>query len=186
MDRSDGACLCAIYIRLMGVESYGIVGLLTTLQAMFVVLDLGLSQTLAREMARLSIDTSNATRMANTVRTLELIYWLIALLVAVVIILLSRFLVFHWLNPEHILRQSLLEVLWVMAIVLGLRWPVALYQGGLNGIQRQVLANVLLAIFGTIQGAGALAVLWFIQPTVRVFFFWQAVMALVQVIVLRF
>ena len=44
------------YIRLMGAEAYGIVGVFISLQAMLAVLDLGLSQTLNREMARLSAD----------------------------------------------------------------------------------------------------------------------------------
>jgi O-antigen/teichoic acid export membrane protein len=35
------------------------------------------------------------------------------------------------------------------------------------------------------QGVGALVVLWFVAPTIQVFFIWQAVMALVQVIALR-
>ena len=72
-----------------------------------------------------------------------------------------------------------------MALVIGLRWPVAIYMGGLNGLQRQVLVNTLLVIFATLQGAGALAVLWLIEPTVQAFFLWQALSALVQVVVLR-
>jgi O-antigen/teichoic acid export membrane protein len=180
-----GLIFVPLYIQLMGVESYGVVGLLATLQAMFVVLDLGLSQTLAREMACLSIDLNNTPKMANTTRTLEIIYWGIAFFVTIVIILLSRFLAYHWLNPEHMSRESLLEILWVMALVIGLRWPVSLYQGGLNGLQRQVLVNVLLAIIGTLQGAGAVAVLFFVQPTIKAFFLWQAVIALLQVIILR-
>ena len=180
-----GILFVPFYIRLMGVESYGVIGIFASLQAMFAVLDLGLSQALAREMARLSVDQKNTNRMADTARTLEIIYWGIALVVVAVITVASHFIAYHWLNPEKLSREYLLEVLWIMALVVGLRWPVSLYMGGLNGLQRQVLVNTLLAIFATLQGAGALAVLWLIKPTVQVFFFWQALMALAQVIVLR-
>jgi len=180
-----GVIFVPLYIRLMGVESYGVVGIFASLQAMFAVLDLGLSQTLAREMARLSVDQKNARRMADTARTLEIVYWGIALVVVAVIALASHFIAYHWLNPEKLSREFLLEVLWIMALVVGLRWPVSLYIGGLNGLQRQVLVNSILAVFATLQGAGAVAALWLIHPTVQVFFFWQAVMALAQVIVLR-
>ncbi|MGA3287078.1 MAG: oligosaccharide flippase family protein [Bacteroidota bacterium] len=180
-----GVIFVPIYIRLMGVESYGVIGIFASLQAMFAVLDLGLSQALAREMARLSVDQKNTNRMADTARTLEIIYWGIALVVIAVITVASHFIAYHWLNPEKISREYLLEVLWIMALVVGLRWPVSLYMGGLNGLQRQVLVNSVLAIFATLQGAGAVAVLWLIQPTVQTFFFWQALMALAQVIVLR-
>ena len=180
-----GIIFVPLYIRFMGVESYGVIGIFASLQAMFAVLDLGLSQALAREMARLSVDQKNAPRMADTARTLEIIYWGIALIVVAVITLASHFIAYHWLNPEKLSREFLMEVLWVMALVVGLRWPVALYMGGLNGLQRQVLVNSILAIFAALQGAGAVLVLWLIQPTVQAFFFWQALMALAQVIVLR-
>jgi len=61
---------------------------------------------------------------------------------------------------------------------------VALY-GGLDGLQCQVLVNSILAIFATLQGVGAVAVLWLVQPTIQAFFLWQALVALTQVIVLR-
>lgn len=180
-----GLAFVPFYIRLMGAESYGIVGVYVSVQAMLAVLDLGLSQTLSREMARLSVDEINADLMADTTRTLEIIYWGIALGVVTLIALLSNTIAYHWLNPEHLSRKSLTEALWVMGLVVGLRWPVALYMGGLNGLQRQVLVNILMALFATLQGLGALAILWFFEPTVRAFFMWQAVIAFFQMIVFK-
>ena len=54
-----GLIFLPFYIRLMGAESYGIVGIFVSLQAIFSILDLGLSQTLNREMARLSANPNN-------------------------------------------------------------------------------------------------------------------------------
>lgn len=181
-----GLAFIPFYIRLMGVEAYGIVGVFVSLQAMLAVLDLGVSQTLSREMARLSVERESSIRMADTVRTLEIIYWVVAVGIAALISLMSNFIVYHWLNPEHLSRESLLVAIMVMAVVIGLRWPVTLYTGGLNGLQRQVMVNALLAVFVTLQGAGALAVLWFVEPTIRAFFLWQGLIALIQVVLLRF
>jgi O-antigen/teichoic acid export membrane protein len=174
-----------VYIKLMGVESYGIVGVFTSLIGIFAVLDLGLSQAMTREMALLSIDRKNARRLVNTARTLEIAYWCLAICVTLAIVLLSQFIAYHWLRPVHLSRESLLHALWIMALVIGLRWPVAIYTGGLNGLQRQVLANVILVFFATLQGAGAVAILWFVDPSIRAFFIWQALIALLQVVVLR-
>ena len=180
-----GLAFIPFYIRLMGAEAYGIVGVYISLQAILSVLDLGLSQTLNREMARLSTDRGNAGLMADTVRTLEVIYWGIALAIVAVIVLFSEFIALDWLKPELLSRETLVEALWVMAIVIGLRWPVALYMGGLNGLQRQISVNILLAIFATLQGLGSLAVLLFIEPTLRAFFSWQALVVLLQVVAFR-
>lgn len=180
-----GLAFVPFYIRLMGVESYGIVGVFTSMMGMLAVLDLGLSQAMSREMARLVSDERNSKRMVDTARTLEVIYWGVALLVGLMMALVSNFIAYHWLNPEHLSREELQQALWIMALVIALRWPVALYMGGLNGLQRQVRLNILLSAVATVQGIGALALLWFVAPTINVFFWWQALMALVQIIVLR-
>jgi len=44
--------LIPVYIRLLGVESYGLVGLYITVQAALAVLDFGLAGTINRELAR--------------------------------------------------------------------------------------------------------------------------------------
>ncbi len=173
------------YIRLMGVESYAIVGVFSSLMVMLTVLDLGLSQTMNREMARLTVDETAASQLVETARTLEIVYWGIGILVGCVIALLSSFIAFHWLNPDQLSREAVQQALWIMALVIALRWPVSLYSGGLNGLQRQVQVNVLLIATSTAQGAGALAVLWLIEPSIQAFFWWQAGVALVQAVLLR-
>ena len=180
-----GLAFVPFYIRLMGVESFGIVGVFASLMGMLAVLDLGLSQAMNREMARLSSEKQDIRRMADTARTLEVVYWGVALFVGVVIALLAPLLANYWLNPEQLSRGDLQQALWIMGLVVALRWPVSLYMGGLNGLQRQVQLNVLLSAVATIQGVGALVVLWFVAPTIQAFFIWQAAMALAQVITLR-
>jgi O-antigen/teichoic acid export membrane protein len=100
-------------------------------------------------------------------------------------ILLSDFIAYRWLNPERLSQPLLVEALVFISVVVGLRLPLALYMGGLNGLQRQYLANLLLATFETVQNAGALAVLWLIEPTVKAFFLWQALATVFQVLAFK-
>lgn len=180
-----GLAFVPFYIRWMGVESYGIVGVFASLMSVLSVLDLGLSQAMNREMAKQSSEEKNIQHMADTARTLEVIYWGIAVAVGVVIALLAQPIANYWLNPEQLTRGDLQQAILIMGLVIALRWPVSLYMGGLNGLQQQVQLNILLSVVATIQGVGALAVLWLVAPTIQAFFIWQAVMALAQVIALR-
>jgi len=173
------------YINLMGAESFGLVGVFTSLVGMLAVLDLGLSQAMTREMAILSHNKNSFQQLVNTLRTLEVIYWLVAVVVGLIVLCLANFIAYQWLKPETLSSVQLLHALWIMALIIGLRWPVAIYSGGLNGLQKQVLLNKLLVIFATLQGAGAFAVLLLFQPTIEAFFIWQAIMAFVQVVILR-
>ena len=60
-----------LYVRYLGIEAYGVVGLLGLLQGLASVLDLGLTTTVGREVARMSVVGAEAGRIRSTVRTLE-------------------------------------------------------------------------------------------------------------------
>jgi O-antigen/teichoic acid export membrane protein len=44
-----------VYLRFLGIEEFGIIGIFASMQAILMVLDGGMSATLNREMARLSV-----------------------------------------------------------------------------------------------------------------------------------
>ena len=68
-----------LQVHILGVEAYGIVGFIATLQTLFSVLDFGLSSTLTRELAG---DTSrNKSASAPLLRTASTVYWCLALVI---------------------------------------------------------------------------------------------------------
>jgi len=68
----------------------------------------------------------------------------------------------------------------VMGLVVAFDWPVALYTGGLMGLQRQVQLNAIRAAMATFQAVGAVLVLWLISPTISAYFLWQVVASIAQ------
>src|SRR5262249_30491893 len=64
-----------LYIKILSVEAYGLVGLFTALQSVFLLLDLGLSTAASRELARLAAQDGADQQRRNLVRTLEVVYW---------------------------------------------------------------------------------------------------------------
>lgn len=180
-----GLAFIPFYISLMGAEAYGLVGLFVSIQAAFAVLDLGMTQTLSREMARLFVLPDTEDRMRSTARTLEYIYWGVAVFVVIIISFGAYYVANYWLQPKDLSKETVMSSLLIMAFVIGLRWPQTLYFGGLNGLQRQLLVNGFVIFFSTLQGVGALIVLNFVEPTIEVFFLWQGLVALMQVLMMR-
>ena len=86
------------YIKLMGIEAYGLVGVYIALSAVFSLFDLGLGTTLNREFARLSTDKRNEQYMLNLLKTLETLYWCLAFIAGITVILLSSLIANHWIN----------------------------------------------------------------------------------------
>lgn len=73
---------------------------------MFALLDLGLSNTLNRELARLSVLPGKEQEMNNLVRTLEVLYWGIAIFVGVTVVALSPFLANHWIKSRTVISKN--------------------------------------------------------------------------------
>lgn len=169
-----------VYVKFMGVESYGLVGLFVTLKALSGFMDLGFSTTLNRELARLSDNDNNGKAVIDTVRTIETIYWGLALLVLTITSALSPIVATYWINSQGLSDRTVKEVVRLMGVVVTLSFPFALYTGGLMGLQRQVTVNIIYVIIGVLRAGGAAAVLWLVSPTVRAFFIWQAGVAAVE------
>ena len=172
-----------LYIHFMGVEAYGLVGFYLTLQALFVVLDMGLTATVSRELARLSA-TNNMQDMRNLVRTLELIYWVIAVSIVVSVTFLAPWITTNWLNSNVLTDETVQLSIVLMGIIIALRMPYGFYSGGLLGLQRHILLNGIKITIETIKAAGAVLVLWLISPSIDAFFLWQLLIGVVGVVLI--
>ena len=169
-----------LYIRFMGIESYGLIGIYLSLMALASVLDMGLSTTLNRELARLSTVPGNEQEARDLVRSMETVYWGVGLLVALATILLAPLVSRYWVNPKGITAETVQRAVMIMGLVIAFDWPAALYTGGLMGLQRQVQLNSIRAGMGTVQAVGAGLVLWLVSPTISAYFLWQIVIAVAQ------
>jgi O-antigen/teichoic acid export membrane protein len=165
------ACI-PLYIKFMGIEAYGLIGFYLMLQAMLNVLDLGLSPTMNREMARYSVQSEKADEARDLVRTLEVGYWFIGIMIGVFLVVASPWIATHWIKASNIPVRSIRQSVALMGILALFQWPVSFYQGGLMGLRKQVLFNVLRIIAATVSNGGAVLILWLVSPTIEAFFLW--------------
>ena len=174
-----------IVVRLVGIESYGIVGFFASLQAIFGLLDLGLSMTMTREMARGGHDPEQAQRTRDLIRTLEAIYWAIGALIAIIAVAIAPLLATHWLHAEKLSATALRQSIAIMGIVIACQWPISLYEGGITGLQRQVIVNVVSFSATIVRTIGAVAVLFFVSRTIQAYLLTQGIAYGVQTLILR-
>ncbi len=178
-----GILFVPLYLKYLSVEFYGIIGIFASVQAILFLLDVGLSPTVNREMARLSSFPEKFREMRDLARTLELPYWAVGILVTIITLLLSPLLAHYWIKSENISDTDITRFLMIMSIGFGFQWVGTFYSSGLLGLQRQVLLNVLNVIFGTLRSFGALIVLAYISPTIQAFLIWQTVVAVINAVV---
>jgi O-antigen/teichoic acid export membrane protein len=172
--------LVPLYIKFMGIEAYGLVGFYLMLQAMLQVLDLGLSPTMNREMARYSVQPEKAAEARDLVRTLEAGNWLTAIVIGVGIMAAAPWIATRWLKASALPTSTIRQALMFMGLLAAFQWPVSFYRGGLMGLRRQVLFNALKVATVTASYGGAALILWLVSPTIIAFFAWQAAMGAAQ------
>jgi O-antigen/teichoic acid export membrane protein len=165
-----GVMCVPLYVRLMGAEAFGLVGLFVTLQSIFIVLDLGVGATLSRELARLDAQDGDARTQRDLVYTLQAVYWLMALLVGATVFALAPAVARHWVKPQSLSVEAVTTCVRLMGTAMALQFPFAFYQGGLLGLQKQAPFNALAAAVATLRAAGTLLALRFVAPAPETFF----------------
>lgn len=183
-----------LFSRLLGIEAYGLIGFSVTLNAALNLLDMGFSATMNREMAHLTVPRSGqesaggasvqipaerAGEAATLVRTLERVYWPICLLIAVGIAALAPALAHHWVHVQRLHPATVQRAIVLMGLSLALQWPFTLYEGGLMGLQRQVLLNGIAVLVAVLRNIVPLLILrW--SPSIVTYFLWQTAVSAVM------
>ena len=169
-----------LYIRHMGAETYGLVGFFSMLQAMFMVLDMGLTPTLARETARFRGGASDASSYRRVVRTLEGVFLAIALISGVAIFSASGEIAEGWLQASRLPITEVKTSIQLMGIIIAMRFICGLYRGTISGSERLVWLSSFNSIIATFRFIGVLPLLMFVGVTPTIFFGFQLFVAVIE------
>jgi len=172
------------YISFLGIEAYGLIGLFALIQVWLGLLDIGMTPTLGREMARFTGGIHSAQSIRDLLRSVEIIAVGIALLIAGIIALGSNWIATHWLQAERLPIEVVAQAFTVMGLVTALRFVEGIYRSCIVGLQRQVLFNGINSAMATLRGLGAIAILAWVSPTIQAFFLWQGFVSMATLAIL--
>lgn len=176
-----GLAFVPLYIKYLGMESYGLIGFFAVMQAWLTMLDMGMTPALNREMARYTAGAHTAQSINDLLRSLEIIAIGIAAVVGVLIMFASGYLARDWLKADRLPVEVVADAISVMGLVVALRFIEGIYRGSLFGLQRQVWYNAVNAVIATLRYGGAVLVLAWVSPSIQVFFLWQIAASLISV-----
>lgn len=167
-----------LQVRLLGLEAFGVIGLIATLQIVFTALDFGLASTVTREIAAdHSIKKVNSRPLLQTTST---VFWVLGIATGAVVAMFSEALASRWLQSQGLSPADVAKSITVVALYLAMRWPVSLYTGVLTGLQRMDLLNGLKVANGLVRlGGGCLVLL--VHKSLFSYLLWTSVSAVVEV-----
>ena len=173
-----------LYIRYLGIEAFGLIGIFASLQVLMSFLDVGMTPTLTREMTRFKAGLLPIGEARALLRTVQLIFTGVAVIIFICICSGSRWLAADWLKAEALPVATVSGAIGLMGASIALRWLSGIYRGVITGLQHLVWLNSMTAAFATLRGIGVLLVLALISPSVDAFFLYQACVSLIELMVL--
>jgi len=174
-----------LYIRFLGEEAYGLVSFFATLQATMNLLGLGLSGTLRREFATGNNDDKNRIYKYRMLKSVEIVYSLIALFIALITFLGSDYISESWLNLISLNASTVSVTISLMGISIGIQLLTNLYHGCLLGLNRQVLVNVYYLSWAVCKSVGSIFSIVLIAPNLIYLYSWHIICDLAYFVILR-
>jgi len=173
-----------VYLKLLGAEAYGLIGIYTILVSWLAVVDVGLTPALSREMASFAAGTRRAQSIHNILRSVEMVSTGIAILISLGIWLASHWLAQNWVQANTLPTDDVALAFTIMGVVTALRLIENIYSSCIVGLQRQIKLNVVHGSAATIRCIGAVLVLVYISPSIQAFFIWQGIVSIGTVLLL--
>lgn len=171
-----------IWIHFLGVEGYGVISFYTILMTIMFFADAGLTATLTREFARGDKDDQYRR---DLLRTIEVIYMGIASVLFLSVFVLSGLIVDHFLKSSIFSYEELRLCVQIMGLSMGVQFMYSLYSGGLFGLQKQVLAN-MINIGYSVSRSAIVVIPLLISPTILSFFVWQLISIIISLVIVRY
>lgn len=170
-----------IYIRFLGIESYGIISVYSLVIAIIGFIDSGFSSSIIKEF---SGNTSDEYRR-NLLYKIERFYIVSCLFVSTSICMFSSILVNTWFKIDDIPSEKLSLYIKLIGIGVPLQLLSSLYFGALIGLQQHITANYYQIIWNVVRSSGVVALFFFYKSSLEVFFIWQIFSVVLYLIVIR-
>jgi O-antigen/teichoic acid export membrane protein len=168
------------YYRLLGTEAYGLIGFFGLLLMLASLLDLGLSQTTSREIARGAIGHDHAGDLQSLVLTLGMLSCGAGFMVCLLTAAASRWLATSWLSRLQLSVDEVATAITMMGGILAISFPANIFNAALRGLQRQALSNSVAIVSGAGRGAATVAALYLFGSTAIIFFAAQLLLSLLE------
>ena len=176
------------YLEYLGDEAYGLVGFFALIQGWMLLLDMGLSPTISREVSKVrgSNKKEDIQEFKYLFHSIEFIFIFISLSISFFIIFFSDWISQSWLNVETLDLNSVSYSISLIGIMVGLRFFATLYKSGIVASEEQVWYNKAAVILSTLKFVGVLFILKFVSSDFKAFFEYQLLIFILEFFVFSF
>ena len=175
-----GVVMVPMYLKYMGTETYGLIGLFAILQLCVQSLDMGITPTLSREVARSRAGATQSSALWQLLRSFEVIFVGLGLLILVGVAASANYISTGWIKAGHLDVVGVERSLVLMAASAWLRWFSGLYRGVVAGFEKQVWQSGMNAAIATAHSIVVIPFLAYVGATPVYFFTYQFAVSAIE------
>lgn len=173
-----------LYLKKLGFDGYGILSFWLTMQVMMGLLDMGIGATLIRKFANPNSDDTQVKYKHDLLRTIEIFYWGVSIILLLATIIFSDWVGSNFLNSKIYTHHQVVQIVKLIGSALVFQLPCGVYLSCLSGLQIHSKMNAI-QIVGTIcrHFLGILILIFF--GDLILFFIFQIVISFFQTAISR-
>lgn len=172
------------YIKYIGVEAYGLVGMFTVLQIALNTFDGCIFPLISREMSCYLGNEKSLESLRNLLRTAEILCLIIGTFFSIIVCLSANYLTNNWFIIENLSKELVTKAIVIAVFVIALRAIEDLYKGVLIGLQKQVTLNIITVIGAIFRFVGVIYALEYFESSIKTFYYWQLISSILNNLVL--
>ena len=173
------------YLKWLGSDAYGLVGISTLIQGWIMLLNAGLAPVTGRQAAQAQQGSAD---WAQTVRFFRTVDWLLAgmaLFITLLAISLRYWMAQHWLVQSSLSPETIANSLVLLVAMTLIRLASSVNRGIIANLEKQVWLNTNLVIYNVLRFGVSLPLIYFFPDIEVLFVWWLAVAGLEYVSIQR-
>ncbi|MFM6929675.1 MAG: lipopolysaccharide biosynthesis protein [Bdellovibrio sp.] len=177
-----GILILPYFSKILGTEAYGVVSFYLMLQMWFSLLDLGVTPTISREYARFKAGSLSAGEFLARLSLLKKFFIGIGVIAAGAMFVFSEQIAGKWLKASAISTDRIVSLLHLITLAIVIRWMGGVYKGIVLGAERVHWLSIYNSAIASLRFLVVAPVLWVFGQTIEVFFYWQVLVSIIELI----
>src|SRR3989338_7444815 len=120
-----------LYLQYLGAAAFGLISLYVVLQSWLSLLNMGLIPALSREVTYSRDQEDGSFKIKRLLRSLEIIFLFINLLIALGVALSSYWIAHHWLKIQNLTYAEVIHCIMIMGVMVSFRFFADLYRAAI-------------------------------------------------------
>jgi len=177
--------LIPIYVQILGVEQFGLIGFFILLQNIIMIFDVGISGSLSRQASITKHSISEYKGFLKQFTIIMSIFIVISIIIFSFGYFNNEYIITKWINSN--LEKNILSVSVIsMFMILSFRYVSTPFRSGLIGLEKHVTLSKLNFIFISLKFPGGLVILNLFDNSIISYFIYQTFVSLSELLAMSF